>query len=216
MSKNKLSDMLLNLAAYAEENEIEDINALLKGINEEQALKEQIEIKRKFVELIKKTNEEPNYCIFIAKNEFNSYDIWLVFNANSLTTHFHTMEIIDALKQFRKKAYVVENINIENIRKFILAFYIYNRTKKSSIQNGDQKDLVYSNQNNTPLFKRTQVVPSKYMDNKSYVYYDYDVIPEYYLSGIDYNCFRNTETFEDVLELVYENKYVGSELKLIK
>lgn len=226
MDMSKLSAMLMELATYLKEQSTDNISDIFQDFKndlmgeQEKEIKDDLkneeqELKAKFIEFVKMLDERKNFNIFVTKNNMNTYDLCVVFEAYRFYLNdLSTQSIIERVQVLQTEGYIIENINQDTIRIFIRALWIYNETKERRAKLSDTKDLIYKNADNKKLIFTPAIRTS--MDEGCYnVFLYYDLYDEKVLDNlvVEENA-TYLGSFSDILDAVYENKYIGSKLKL--
>lgn len=226
MDFTDISSMLVDLAASLEQNQTKEIESTIKRINEALDKKEEDETKRKMVDLMKNATGD-EYKIYITKDDDNEelYDICLVLDENCGISYCTTEDILDSAIDNESEGYILEKISKENVRKFMTALYIYDRVHEENQSLGERKDLVYSDENDEEEdyekylefleVQEDNSIPS-FTFNPRVLYVNEISFVEPEVDLIEPEIRESITTFEEALDIVYENRLVGSKLKLIK
>ena len=218
MDFTDISSMLVDLAASLEQNQTQEIESTIKRINEVLDKKEEDETKRKMIELVNKiTGDE--YRIYITQNDENKdlYDISLLLGIECRVWRCTTESVIASAVEHNGEGYIVEKISRENIKKFMTAIYIYDRIAKKNQIIGERKDLFDdTNSINYLHFSAVERTIPTYAHNPLIIYLEEIPFIAPSKEVLELGEYNNITTFEEALNIVYENKLVGSRLKLIK
>ena len=164
-------------------------------------------------------------CILILQDDDNEelYDICLLLDGNCTINYCTSEDIIDNAIDSESEGYILEKIDRENVRKFMTALYIYDAVFRDNLLLDERKDLVYEDDNDDDdeydyldfrVVQEDENIPSYAADRVFYI----DEIPfvEPEVNLITPEIRESITTFEKALDIVYENRLVGSKLKLIK
>ena len=214
MNSDNLSDMLLNLATYAEENNINDFEELLENFQEEKKCREEKEMKRKFLELMEKTSDG-DYSIYVTPEENDMYNICLVLKPKKTFSTLLTRRVIEAAMHGNCEGYIIENVNRESTSKFLKALYMWDEAWFYINEKGECKDLVDDSLVPLDFYEARGInIGANVNESREVIYPEGLRLPRFNLLKID--DYKYIQTFSEALDLVYENKLIGSKLNLIK
>ena len=217
MTKN-LSNKILDIAVLLEENDVKEMSLLLKKIYTELEEEKLIMNKQKLVELVKLIPDKGDYDFFVTKDHFNNrFNLWLMFDSVGFTGSLNNHQFELNIVKFNKKGYVVEGLRAEEIRRFAKALYIY--FAKVQTISDDRKDMVSVIKDATEICK---VESHDYIDEiksygkvpKFYIHSEIKSLPDFSKFCLDE--FSDYETFAEVLDAAYDNRYIGSQFKILR
>ena len=231
MDLKKLSSILVDIAVYLEQEQVDEVSSLLKIIYEEEKRADEEDKRRRLVELMKKVTGD-SYNVYVTRynqpawskdGEFDSkglYDICLVVKtSNTLPFRCSTDSVIQHSNENNNEGYIVQQLDLDTIRKFLIALYIYDRAVVDRKKNGECKDVISNDQTLEYLQYSMEgnfnTVQSGVRPYKSVVSV-WEASVCNMLNSLNLDEYKNINSFSEALDIVYKNKFVGSTLKLIK
>ena len=195
---------------------VSDLSNLLTKVGEDLNKKKEEEVKSKFKKIVEITENEKKWDIFITKNSKGLYDICLITSCYYMPSlsSYDTDELLSTCIERKYGGFVVDDIDRENISKFLKALYLYNNLRLSPATNGEAKDLMQFTHKKF-YFDDVERPTAIYVNDSNRVHSPKDFHTELFreLSLKDINPVNN---FEEALNIIYENKLIGTKLSLIK
>ena len=188
-------------------NSINKTVAILKKSREEKYRKE-------FIELVRKIAQSEYVTIFVLANEHGTYDIFMaVEQVKGMTQDLSYSTVVALLSDYQVFSYVLEDVDRENAEKFLKAFYIYKSYDQQEAVATQSKNLIYNDvKYSFRTIKDGRISPLP--PNKKTVFYEQEI------AAYDFNRLSlpasKPRSFEEALDEIYENKYFGTKMRLLK
>lgn len=181
---------------------------IIDNFKEKMKIEQWKKFRQLFIELEEKLAYSPKFYVFVIKNEAGLFDIFVTFSDIDVVSGLSYRLVINEIAKRQVDALVLEGVDRENATRFVEAYYLMSRLNEEATKSSRQK----SSSVTFVDIKDNRATGNPHVDKA--VYYDREIVP-FFMKNLSLPEFR-IRSFSDMLDAVYENKFLGTKIRQLK